>query len=173
MKRTPSLLGRVLAAMFLMHSVAFAQDASNFNGATVIDTIDEPTLFEALAAIGAEAAPLGEENDTYRIEYPQGGRAILRRTGCEAGSCRGLLMLGYFTLPQSRTREATDRTAREFSLNYNPAAIIINDNGEHIVKSYLIFDGGITKSNLAVRLGLFGDALDRYGEVLYGDGDRE
>ncbi len=173
MIRTQLLFGLGTGALLLAPAPAFAQAPPAYDGTAVIDAIEDATLMEALAAIGAEAAPLGEDEDTYRIEYPQGGRAILRRVACEAGPCKGLLMLGYYTLPEGRTREATDQTAREFSLNYNPAAIIINDNGEHIVKSYLIFDGGITKGNLAVRLALFGDAVRRYGEVLYGDGDED
>ncbi len=40
-------------------------------------------------------------------------------------------------------------------MKYNPAAIIINDKGEQIVKSCLVFDVGI----FAVRLNLFGDAV--------------
>ncbi len=171
MIRTHPNLGVMAGALLLMASPALAQEPPAYDGTAVIDAIEEATLLDALAAIGADTAPLGEDEDTYRIEYPQGGRAILRRVACEAGPCKGLLMLGYFTLPDGRTREVTDRSAREFSLNYNPAAIIINNNGEHIVKSYLIFDGGITKGNLAVRLALFGDAVRRYREVLYGDGE--
>lgn len=162
----------VLTAIGLAFSACSAAAAAQATDApaaqTIIDQIDEPTLLSAVAKLGAEAETLGDTNDTYRIVYPNGSRAILRRTACAQEACRGLLMLAYFSLPKDRSAAEVETARREFSANFNPASVITNDLDEHIVKSYLIFDGGVTTDNLTVRLAVFGDAVQRYGRALYG-----
>lgn len=146
-----------------------AAEPTAFDGSTVIDAISQDILFDVLSQLGAKPTVLSAEKSTFRVTFANGGTALLRLTACNADSCKGLLMLGYFTRPDGQSAKQGEAIARDFSLNYNPASVVINDKGEHIVKSYLIFDGGITKQNLGLRLGLFGDAVRRYGKLLYSE----
>lgn len=164
-----SVLGPMLGGVFGA-APAYAQEAADnpaFDGSTIIEAIDEATLRATLDAIGVSSSPMAEDKTVLRIEYPQGGRAILRLTACTDGFCKGLLMLGYFSQPEGKTADQIAPIAQRFSLNYNPASVLINDAGEHIVKSYLILDGGVTKANLAIQLSLFGSSVRSYAKELY------
>ncbi|QIQ85939.1 YbjN domain-containing protein [Erythrobacter sp.] len=137
----------------------------------VIESLEDATLREALAALGAEATPLDEEALVLRVAFPGGGIAVLRRSGCEAQACRGLLMTSLFTPPEGRDPATAERIARRFSATFNPASVIVNERGEHLLKSYLVLDGGVTRENLVISLGLFALGIAQYGEALYGPGE--
>ncbi|AOL23375.1 Putative sensory transduction regulator [Erythrobacter litoralis] len=134
----------------------------------IIETIDEATLREALLALGAQATPLDEEGRVVRVGFPGGGVAVLRRSACEEGPCRGLLMTSLFAPPKASETDTAARIARRFSSSFNPASVIINERGEHLLKAYLVLDGGVTRANLVTAIGLFGLGIAQYSEALYG-----
>ncbi|MGB3472721.1 MAG: hypothetical protein WBA51_18040 [Erythrobacter sp.] len=147
-----------------------------FEGARVIDAIDAPTLQTVLAEVGATTAPLDDEENTQRVGFPNGMRGVARRMACiddriegdvEEGACKGLILLGYFSRPDDVSPEQAQDAIRQFGLEQNLASVVINDQGEHVVKAYVIFDGGITMANLAVRVALFGESIAAYQRVLY------
>ena len=156
------------------HMPAQAQDASlddsSFDASAVIDAIDRTTLDEALSLLDATATAIDEEKRTFRIVFSAGERAVLRITACKKGPCRGLQMLSFFKAPEGTTAAQSSEIARKFSANYNPASVIISDRGEHVLKTYMIFDGGVTKENLFLRLAIFEASVKRYNETLYGEG---
>lgn len=134
----------------------------------IIEHIGQATMLEALQRIGARAERLDDSGKTFRVVFASGARALLQRTACEDDRCAGLLMLGLFTLPEGRPAAETDKIQRSFSASYNAVSVITNERGEHVVKSYVIADGGITPANLAVQIGVFGDAVAAYSAALYG-----
>jgi len=137
---------------------------------TVIDAIDETTLNRAITAIGATSAPLDDENNTVRIAYPNGMRGVARRMACSPeNGCKGLILLGYFSKPDGVSEEQQQAALTRFGLEQNLASVMVNREGEHVVKSYIIFDGGITIDNLIVRIALFGESVKTYQELLYAD----
>lgn len=138
------------------------------NAPVIIERIGQATLLEALARIGAQAERLDDSGKAFRVVFASGARALLQRTACKDDSCAGLLMLGLFTLPEDGSVTETDKVRRSFSATYNSVSVITNERGEHVVKSYVIADGGITPANLAVQIGVFGDAVAAYSGALYG-----
>jgi hypothetical protein len=82
--------------------------------------------------------------------------------------CKGLILLGYFARPADVSEAEVQAAARRFGLEQNLASVAINDEGEHVVKAYVIFDGGITLENLAVQVALFGESVRSYQAMLYG-----
>jgi hypothetical protein len=158
-----------LATLALSPAALAAQSPSPVTQTGLIEAIDEATLLAMLERLGAEVEPLGEEGEVFRALFPNGSRGVLRRTACTEDGCKGLLMLGYYRPPAGATADQTEAARRDFSANYNPASVITNDKGEHIVKSYIIFDGGVTDQNLYIRLAVFADSLARYSRALYGD----
>lgn len=137
----------------------------------LIETIDEQTLREALITLRAEARQLDEEARVLRVAFPGGGVAVLRRSACEEGPCRGLLLTSLFTPPEGRDAKTAERIARRFSASFNPASVIVNERGEHLLKSYMMLDGGITRENLVIGIGLFALGIAQYSEALYGEGE--
>ena len=137
----------------------------------IMETVEADALREALLDLGAEATPLDEDALTFRVGFPGGGIAVLRRSACEEGPCRGLLMTSFFAPPEGRDAQSAARIARRFSASFNPASVIINERGEHLLKSYLVLDGGITRANLVTAIGLFGLGIAQYSDALYGSGN--
>lgn len=156
------------AALLAVHAAPLAAQA---DPPAVIEALDDATLRGALAALGAEATALDEEALVLRVAFPGGGIAVLRRSGCEGETCRGLLMTSLFSPPEGRDPETAERIARRFSASFNPASVIVNERGEHLLKSYLVLDGGVTRQNLVISLGLFALGIAQYGEALYGTGE--
>jgi hypothetical protein len=148
------------------HAAAAAPTAP----ADLIETIDEATLRAALDALGAEANRLDEEARVLRVAFPGGGVAVLRRSACEEGPCRGLLLTSLFAPPEGRDADSSRRIARRFSTSFNPASVIVNDRGEHLLKGYLMLDGGITRENLVAAISVFALGIARYSEALYTNG---
>lgn len=151
---------------------AAAQTPAQAPAPVIIERIEPATLLEALARIGAEAELLGEDGEAYRVVFANGARAVLQRAGCARDDvCSGLLMLGLFTVPQDRPAADSEETRRSFSATYNAVSVITNERGEHLVKSYVIADGGITTENLTAQLGVFAEALGAYSAALYDTDD--
>ena len=158
------------ATLTLVAAPVDAQDTP-INGAKVIDSIDEATLRNAIAAVGASAAPLDDEDNTVRIAYPNGMRGVARRMACEpADTCRGLILLGYFTQPDDVPKERAQAVLSRFGFEQVISSVVVNGQGEHVVKTYVMLDGGITQANLINWIGLFGQSLAAYQGMLYGPG---
>lgn len=163
-------LALALAASALAASPAYAQEPS-FDGAKVIDSLDDATLKAAITAIGGTTAPLDDEDNTLRIAYPNGMRGVARRMACsDADACRGLILLGYFTLPEDASPERTQQALSQFGFEQVISSVVVNQEGEHVVKTYVMLDGGITQGNLVNWIGLFGQSLAAYQGMLYGPG---
>jgi hypothetical protein len=160
-----------LAASALAASPANAQDQA-FGGSDIISTIDDATLKSAIGALGATTTPLDDEENTLRIAYPNGMRGVARRMACdEAGAnCKGLILLGYFTLPQDVPPARAQAALARFGFEQVISSVVVNQEGEHVVKTYVMLDGGITKANLVNWIGLFGQSLAAYQVMLYGPG---
>lgn len=160
----------VLASGALSASPAHAQSGA-LDPAKVIDAIDDATLSAAITALGATSAPLDDEENTVRIAYPNGMRGVARRMACTPESgCKGLILLGYFTIsddvPDARAQAALER----FGFEQVISSVVVNREGEHVVKTYVMLDGGITQANLINWIGLFGQSLAAYQGMLYGPG---
>lgn len=169
---TIGLCGAVTANAQAPLAQAKDAPAPTFDETQVIDEIDGPTLQTIIARIGATTAPLDDEENTLRVGYPNGMRGVARRMACVEGeSCKGLILLGYFSRPQGIPEARAQAAPRQFGLEQNLASVVINDEGEHVVKAYVIFDGGITMANLAVRIGLFGESILAYQRTLYGQAE--
>ncbi len=164
-----ALLLLALATAALAPSPASAQGQA-FDGARVIDTIDDATLRSAIAALGATTTPLDDEENTLRIAYPNGMRGVARRMACdEAGAqCKGLILLGYFSRPDDVPAERAAEALARFGFEQVLSSVVVNQEGEHVVKTYVMLDGGITQANLVNWIGLFGQSLAAYQVMLYG-----
>ncbi|MEO1729154.1 MAG: hypothetical protein AAFR64_00285 [Pseudomonadota bacterium] len=166
----------VLAALtgFAMNAPASAQPTSPASS-PILTSIDDEMLRIALYNAGAKAAPLDDDANTLRIAFPNGIRAIARRMACieaqgaEEEECKGLILLGYFSKPDDVSEAQQQAALTRFGLEQNLASVVVNREGEHVVKSYIIFDGGITIDNLIVRIALFGESVKAYQELLYAD----
>ena len=134
---------------------------------TVIDQIEEQVLRATIGGVGAEATKLNDPGTLYRIAYSTGAVAVLRRTGCGEAGCKGLLMLGIFTLKEGMDAAQAAETARRFSQTVNPVSVIINEKGEHVVKGYVLFEGGVTIGHVVSQLALFGNVMGAYSKQLY------
>ena len=163
-----TLLALALATSALAAFPASAQETA-LEPAAVIDTIDDATLKAAVAAIGGTTSPLDDEENTLRIAYPNGMRGVARRMACTGkDECKGLILLGYFTPPEGGpTERAADALAR-FGFEQVISSVVVNREGEHVVKTYVMLDGGITQTNLINWIGLFGQSLAAYQGMLYG-----
>jgi len=168
-----TLLALALAAFgtgALAASPLSAQEA-RFDGSKVIESIDEATLQTAIAAIGATTTPLDDEDNTVRIAYPNGMRGVARRMACTGtDSCKGLILLGYFTPPKDIPAEVAQDALSRFGFEQVISSVVVNQEGEHVVKTYVMVDGGITQANLVNWVGLFGQSLAAYQGMLYGPG---
>ena len=149
---------------------ASAQETS-ITRETVIETIDDATLKTAIAAIGGTTAPLDDEDNTLRIAYPNGMRGVARRMACTGKeSCKGLILLGYFTPPADGSPARAADALSRFGFEQVISSVVVNSEGEHVVKTYVMLDGGITQGNLINWIGLFGQSLAAYQGMLYGPG---
>ena len=136
---------------------------------TVIETIDDATLKTAIAAIGGTTAPLDDEDNTLRIAYPNGMRGVARRMACTGKeSCKGLILLGYFTPSEDVSQAQAQDALSRFGFEQVISSVVVNREGEHVVKTYVMLDGGITQGNLINWIGLFGQSLAAYQGMLYG-----
>lgn len=168
MKSTAMALALITGA--LVGAPANAQELA-IDKNVVVTSLDDATLRTAIAAIGATAAPLDDEDNTLRVAYPNGMRGVARRMACEGkDNCRGLILLGYFTpsddIPEDRAADALAR----FGFEQVISSVVVNREGEHVVKTYVMLDGGITQANLINWIGLFGQSLAAYQAMLYGPG---
>ena len=135
---------------------------------TVIDAIDETTLNRAITAIGATSAPLDDEDKTVRIAYPNGMRGVARRMACSPEhGCKGLILLGYFTVSEGVSPESAETALARFGFEQVISSVVVNREGQHVVKTYVMLDGGITQANLINWIGLFGQSLAAYQGMLY------
>ena len=168
MKRTT--LALLFAMGILIAPPAVAQQAA-MDSAKVINSIDEATLETAISALGATATPLDDEDNTVRIAYPNGMRGVARRMACEAGeNCKGLILLGYFSRPEDIGPGREQAALAQFGFEQLISSVVVNREGEHVVKTYVMLDGGITQANLVNWIGLFGQSLAAYQAMLYGPG---
>ena len=143
-----------------------------FDGAKVIDSLDEATLQASIAVLGATTTPLDEEENTIRIAYPNGMRGVARRMACEGPeTCRGLILLGYFTPPKDLPEERAQDALSRFGFEQVISSVVVNQEGEHVVKTYVMLDGGVTQANLVNWIGLFGESLAAYQQMLYAPAD--
>jgi hypothetical protein len=150
-------------------SVAQGQDGI-FVDSTVIESIDAQTLRDVIERLEADATALDEEAETLRVAFPDGSIAVIQRTACGRGGCRGLLLTSLFTKPADMPAERAEQVAQRFASSYYPVSLIVNERGEHLMKAYVLFDGGVTRANLAYNLALFGLSIARYRETLYAAG---
>ena len=163
-----ALLSLALATTALVTAPASAQDEP-LDRTAVIESIDDATLKTAIAAVGGTTAPLDDEDNTLRIAYPNGMRGVARRMACEATTgCKGLILLGYFTPPQDVPQERVNAALARFGFEQVISSVVVNQEGEHVVKTYVMLDGGITRGNLVNWIGLFGQSLAAYQGMLYG-----
>lgn len=162
-------LAALAASALCASAPASAATQAPASAPAIIDRIAPATLLEALGSIGAQAEGLDDTDSAYRVVFASGARAVFQRVACDQDECTGLLMLGLFTLPEGRPAAETEDTRRSFSATYNAVSVITNERGEHLVKSYVILDGGITPANLAAQIGVFGEALAAYAVALYGE----
>ncbi len=164
-----TFLSLALAAAALIASPAAAQEQP-FDSAKVIETIDEATLQGAIMAMGATTAPLDDEQNTVRVAYPNGMRGVARRMACdeEGANCKGLILLGYFSRPDDVSPERAAAALARFGFEQVISSVVVNREGEHVVKTYVMIDGGITQGNLVNWIGLFGQSLAAYQGMLYG-----
>ena len=165
-----TICATALAIGALLAAPAAAQETAP-DRSQIIESIDEATLNSAIAALGATTAPLDDEQNTIRIAYPNGMRGVARRMACEGkDACKGLILLGYFTppegVPEARAQDALSR----FGFEQVISSVVVNREGEHVVKTYVMLDGGITQANLINWIGLFGQSLAAYQGMLYGPG---
>jgi len=167
-------LALALAALtaLTMNAPANAQP-TNPASSSILTSIDDEMLRIALTNAGASATPLDDNANTLRIAFPNGMRAIARRMACvnvpgvEEEECKGLILLGYFSKPEGIPQAQQQAALTRFGLEQNLASVVVNREGEHVVKTYIIFDGGITLENLFVRIALFGDSVKAYQRLLY------
>ena len=168
----------VLTALtaFAMNAPANAQP-TNPASSSILTSIDDEMLRIAIYNGGATATPLDDDANTLRIAFPNGMRAIARRMAClkvpgsEEDRCKGLILLGYFSKPEGVSEAQQQAALTRFGLEQNLASVVVNREGEHVVKTYIIFDGGITLENLIVRIALFGESVKAYQGMLYGAQD--
>lgn len=165
-----ALLSLALATAVFASSPASAQDQA-IDRTAVIDAIDDATLKTAITAVGGTTAALDDEENTLRIAYPNGMRGVARRMACEATTgCKGLILLGYFTPPTDVPQERVNAALARFGFEQVISSVVVNQEGEHVVKTYVMLDGGITQGNLVNWIGLFGQSLAAYQGMLYGPG---
>lgn len=170
--RRPMKIVAMAAFAAMAHTGLSAQAGkADRDSAAVMDSIDGAALEAALADLGAKARRLDEEGRVMRVAYRDGAIAVMRLSACEQGPCRGLLMTSLFAPPEGKEPEQARRIARRFSTSFNPATVIVNTRGEHLLKAYVVLDRGITRGNLAVNLGLFGLGIEQYREALYSAAD--
>lgn len=174
MKSNLLALALALVAGALAASPASAQDAPRDTAADapkIIKSIDEPTLAAAISAVGATTTPLDDESNTVRIAYPNGMRGVARRMACTApDDCKGVILLGYFAKPDDVPRERAEAALARFGFEQVISSVVVNQEGEHVIKTYVMLDGGITQANLVNWIGLFGQSLMAYQQMLYGPG---
>jgi hypothetical protein len=141
-------------------------------GSRILTSIDDQTLRLAIDEVGGVVAPLDDKENTLRIIYPNAMRAIARRMACvKDQGCKGLILLAYFSKPEGVSEAQQQAALTRFGLEQNLASVVVNREGEHVVKSYIIFDGGITLANLVVRIALFAKSAKTYQGMLYGAED--
>lgn len=151
---------------------------TNPAASSILDSIDDEMLRIAISNAGASAAPLDDDANTLRIAFPNGMRGVARRMACikapgaQEVECKGLILLGYFSKPEGVSKARQQDALTRFGLEQNLASVIVNREGEHVVKAYVIFDGGITLENLIVRLSLFGASMKEYQGLLYGPAEK-
>ncbi|MEO0589844.1 MAG: hypothetical protein AAFZ11_04705 [Pseudomonadota bacterium] len=157
----------VLACGALTATPAYGQGEA-LDPTKVIDAIDDATLRAAIAALGATSGPLDDEDNTVRIAYPNGMRGVARRMACTSESgCKGLILLGYFTITEDVTEDRSRAALDRFGFEQVISSVVVNREGEHVVKTYVMLDGGITQANLINWIGLFGQSLAAYQGMLY------
>ncbi|MFL0356445.1 hypothetical protein ACI5KX_08175 [Erythrobacter sp. GH1-10] len=159
-----------LAGIALAGTPMLALQAQSGDGSRIVTEIDVQELASSLSEMGATWERSGDESESIAVTFENGGKAILRPTACRDGPCMGLLMVAFFSKPDGMSQAEADEIARQFNMRYNPASVVKSDNGNHVLKAYLIFDYGITKQNLTFRLGLFGSGIMRYNDALNGGG---
>ena len=165
-------------AMAMGASLASAGSAqpTNPDASSILTSIDDEMLRIAINSAGATATPLDDEENTLRIAFPNGMRTIARRMACvevsgsDEDECKGLILLAYFSKPQGVPEAQQQAALTRFGLEQNLASVVVNREGEHVVKSYIIFDGGITLENLVVRIAFFGESAKAYQRMLYSGG---
>ncbi len=168
----PALLAAAFVAS-LLSSTAMAQEAVTNQGpaldeAQVIDALDDATLRAVLAQLSATPTPLDEEATTLRIAFPDGLIGIARRMACTSEeACKGLMLTAYLPVPPDLPAAKAQEALRQFELESLVASVVVNQLGEHVVKTYVILDGGITVENLAIWIGLFDESARAYQELLY------
>ena len=96
---------------------------------------------------------------------------VARRMACTGtDSCKGLILLGYFTQPEGIPDAQAQDALSRFGFEQVISSVVVNREGEHVVKTYVMLDGGITQANLINWIGLFGQSLAAYQGMLYGPG---
>lgn len=153
-----------------MMSVPADAQTRTFDGTRVIQTIEESDLLAALRHIDATAVRQTDSDTRYSVTFDDGGKAVVVRAGCKQEDCYGILMLAYFTPPDGVSTATLDERVRNFNIDYNPASALRTDDGDYVLKNYVITDDGITRGNLAFTLSLFQDMVGIFGDVFY---DRE
>jgi len=134
----------------------------------VIDALDDATLRALLTQLSASVTPLDEEATTLRIAFPNGVIAIARRMACTGQEeCKGLMLTAYLPVPDEVPAKRAEEVRRRSNLESLVATVVVNQLGEHVVKTYVILDGGITVENLAIWIGLFSESARAYQEKLY------
>ncbi|MEE4153862.1 MAG: hypothetical protein V2I27_06855 [Erythrobacter sp.] len=166
----------LLAAAFafnLWSAGAAAQEttdsqAAGFDETRIIDQLDDSTLRAVLTQLSATATPLDEESTILRIAFPNGLVGISRRIACTAqDACKGLMLTAYIPVPEGMPEARSQEVRQQFGLESLVASVVVNQLGEHVVKTYVILDGGITSANLAIWIGLFSESARAYQEALY------
>jgi len=150
-----------------------AAQETGFDEARVVSAIGDAQLRAVITRIGATITPLDEEKNALRIGYTNGARGIARRMACPPDiapgePCKGLLLIGYFAKPEGVDDARAMAAAMQFNREQNLASVAVSQRGEHVVKTYVIFDGGITLGNVAVQVALFGESVAAYQTLLFG-----
>jgi len=160
-----------VAAIGLASIMSVPADAQNLtlDAGRVIQTIEESDLLAALRENGAKAERQASDSKRYSVTFDDGLKAVLLRAGCKQEDCYGILMLAFFTTPNGPNQRELDERVRRFNIDYNPVSAVRTDDGDYVLKNYVITDDGITMGNLARSLDLFQEMIGVFSDEFYLD----
>lgn len=159
-----ALAGLVLFST--MPKAAFAQENS-FDRARLITSFTQDDLLAAINEAGAQVVEDGRTDVFFPITYYAGGFASFSRAACTDDTCLGLTFMAVFERPAGIGENVVEERVRQFNINYAAASAVRQNNGNYLLKHYLIADGGITAGNLVDNLLVFEDMMDVFDKTFY------
>lgn len=157
-----------VAALALQPAIAAAQSGDTITTFTIED------LEKALDEIGATYVDANDDrtiNITFESTLMANGAVMACDEDETQKNCYGTSILAVFDAAEGTTPQDIAAAITNYNYNQNFGRAYLDPEGNISVRMYIISEGGISRENYSMQIGLWSISLERFADYLYEGAD--